>query len=95
VQILLRGNKNLHLQEYSTQFTFREEWYDTRLAYEKLDPKDGTTHLPPFVILAHGQLIWMPDTFFQNEKEARKHDIDKPNVLIRIYPDGKILYSVR
>uniref|UniRef100_A0A915KXB1 Glutamate-gated chloride channel n=1 Tax=Romanomermis culicivorax TaxID=13658 RepID=A0A915KXB1_ROMCU len=80
--------------EYSTQFTFREEWWDTRLAYKKLST-DERTSLPPFVILAHGQLIWMPDTFFQNEKEARKHDIDKPNVLLRIYPDGKILYSVR
>lgn len=31
----------------------------------------------------------------QNEKEARRHLIDKPNVLIRIYPSGDILYSVR
>jgi anionic glutamate receptor len=37
----------------------------------------------------------MPDTFFVNEKQARKHDIDKPNVLIRIHKDGSILYSVR
>lgn len=31
----------------------------------------------------------------QNEKQAHKHDIDKPNVLIRIHRDGRILYSVR
>lgn len=58
--------------EYSTQFTFREEWYDARLAYERL--ADENTQVPPFVVLAASeqadltQQIWMPDTFFQNEK---------------------------
>ncbi len=87
-------------QEYSAQFTFREQWLDPRLAYQRLT--DNRENLKPFVVLAtsenpndQSQTIWMPDTFFQNEKEARRHLIDKPNVLIRIYPDGSILYSVR
>uniref|UniRef100_A0A915PF56 Ig-like domain-containing protein n=1 Tax=Setaria digitata TaxID=48799 RepID=A0A915PF56_9BILA len=58
--------------EYSAQFTFREEWHDARLAYERL--ADENTQVPPFVVLAASdqadltQQIWMPDTFFQNEK---------------------------
>ncbi|CCD69051.1 Ig-like domain-containing protein [Caenorhabditis elegans] len=76
--------------EYSVQLTFREEWVDGRLAYGF--PGDST---PDFLILTAGQQIWMPDSFFQNEKQAHKHDIDKPNVLIRIHRDGRILYSVR
>ena len=36
--------------EYSAQFTFREEWWDARLAYERL--ADENTHIPPFVVLA-------------------------------------------
>ncbi|CAI5437722.1 unnamed protein product [Caenorhabditis angaria] len=85
--------------EYSAQFTFREEWIDKRLAYEKYEGADN--EVPPFVVLAtsenadQSQQIWMPDTFFQNEKEARRHLIDKPNVLIRIHKNGQILYSVR
>ncbi|VDM55418.1 unnamed protein product [Angiostrongylus costaricensis] len=85
--------------EYSTQFTFREEWVDARLAYGRFE--DDSTEVPPFVVLAtsensdQSQQIWMPDTFFQNEKEARRHLIDKPNVLIRIHKDGSVLYSVR
>ncbi|KAL3125308.1 hypothetical protein niasHT_000061 [Heterodera trifolii] len=85
--------------EYSAQFTFREEWWDPRLAYGRF--ADDETEVPAFVVLATSeqadltQQIWMPDTFFQNEKEARRHLIDKPNVLIRIHPDGQILYSVR
>ena len=39
--------------------------------------------------------VWMPDTFFQNEKTGHFHNIIVPNVYIRIYPDGKVLYSIR
>ncbi|CEF69116.1 GluClalpha [Strongyloides ratti] len=83
--------------EYSTQFTFREQWIDERLAYEKL--ADENTQIPPFLILINeenedSQRIWTPDSFF-NEKEARRHLVDKPNVFMRIYPNGEILYSVR
>ncbi|CAJ0960595.1 unnamed protein product, partial [Mesorhabditis belari] len=87
--------------EYSAQFTFREEWTDKRLAYKRFAENDADIQIPPFVVLATSeqpdlsQQIWMPDTFFQNEKEARRHLIDKPNVLIRIHEDGSILYSVR
>ncbi|KAL3125599.1 hypothetical protein niasHT_009732 [Heterodera trifolii] len=63
---------------------------DGRLAYGL--PRDGK---PDHIILTAGQQIWMPDSFFQNEKMARKHEIDKPNVLIRVHKDGLILYSVR
>ncbi|KAI6229234.1 BMA-AVR-14, isoform d [Aphelenchoides besseyi] len=76
--------------EYSAQFTFREEWWDARLAYEQF--ADENTQIPPFVVLATSESA---DLARQNEKEARRHLIDKPNVLIRIYPNGQILYSVR
>ena len=39
--------------------------------------------------------VWMPDTFFRNEKEGRFHNILVPNVYIRIFPDGGVLYSIR
>ncbi|PIO72355.1 Cation transporter family protein [Teladorsagia circumcincta] len=76
--------------EYSVQLTFRESWLDERLKYGV-----STDNLPEFLILTAGQQIWMPDSFFQNEKQAYKHMIDKPNVLIRVHKDGTILYSVR
>ncbi|KRZ23129.1 Glutamate-gated chloride channel [Trichinella pseudospiralis] len=82
--------------EYSVQFTFREQWVDSRLAYKNM--VSSGVAMPKFVVLTpndQSQQVWMPDTFFQNEKEARRHMIDKPNVMIRIYPDGEMLYSVR
>ncbi|GMS80937.1 hypothetical protein PENTCL1PPCAC_3112 [Pristionchus entomophagus] len=76
--------------EYSVQLTFRESWHDPRLRYNY-----DTENQPEFVILDNDQKIWMPDSFFQNEKQAHRHIIDKPNVLIRVYSYGMILYSVR
>ncbi|CAJ0588043.1 unnamed protein product [Cylicocyclus nassatus] len=76
--------------EYSVQLTFRESWKDARLRYGAKGEE-----VPDFLILTAGQQIWMPDSFFQNEKQAYKHMIDKPNVLIRVHKDGTVLYSVR
>ncbi|GMT12418.1 hypothetical protein PFISCL1PPCAC_3715 [Pristionchus fissidentatus] len=75
--------------EYSVQLTFRESWYDPRLRY------NYGVSTPDFVIMDQDTKVWMPDSFFQNEKQAHRHIIDKPNVLIRVYRYGMILYSVR
>ena len=37
----------------------------------------------------------MPDTFFRNEKQAQFHKIIQPNLYIRVFPNGDILYSIR
>jgi len=37
----------------------------------------------------------MPDTFFRNEKIGAFHNILTPNLYIRVYPDGDVLYSIR
>lgn len=39
--------------------------------------------------------MWMPDLFFSNEKEGHFHNIIMPNVYIRIFPNGSVLYSIR
>ncbi|EGW13468.1 Gamma-aminobutyric acid receptor subunit gamma-3 [Cricetulus griseus] len=40
-------------------------------------------------------LIWIPDTIFRNSKTAEAHWITTPNQLLRIWNDGKILYTLR
>ena len=37
----------------------------------------------------------MPDTFLRNDIKGNHHEIVEPNNYIRIFPDGKVLYSVR
>ena len=39
--------------------------------------------------------VWMPDTFFRNEKIGRFHKILAPNLYIRLFPNGDVLYSIR
>jgi len=75
--------------EYAIQITFREQWTDSRLKYDDMGGRIR------YLTLTDPAKLWRPDLFFSNEKEANTHDIIMPNVLLRIFPDGGILYSVR
>lgn len=90
MQRLIQTFALFFLQEYSVQVTFREQWNDERLRYY-----DDTKGQLKYLTLTDPTKVWMPDTFFRNEKEARKHEIIVPNVYVRIFPNGEILYSIR
>ena len=67
-------------------------WYDPRLMYSNSSWKDVED------ITLHYDLVnkvWTPDAFFRNLKDAKSHMITVPNRLIRIFPEGKVLYSQR
>ena len=48
-----------------------------------------------YLTLTDPEKIWMPDLFFKNEKTGQLHQITMPNMYIRIFSDGGVLYSVR
>lgn len=48
-----------------------------------------------YLTLTDASRVWMPDLFFSNEKEGHFHNIIMPNVYIRIFPKGSVLYSIR
>ncbi|XP_076309353.1 glutamate-gated chloride channel-like isoform X1 [Tachypleus tridentatus] len=75
--------------EYSVQLTFREQWRDERLEFDDMNGQMA------YLTLTDPNKIWKPDLFFSNEKEGHFHDIIMPNVLLRIYPNGEVLYSIR
>ncbi|XP_054153951.1 glutamate-gated chloride channel-like isoform X1 [Oppia nitens] len=75
--------------EYSVQVTFREQWNDNRLQF---DDMNGQIR---YLVLTDPNRIWKPDLFFSNEKDGHFHEIIMPNVLLRIYPNGNVLYSIR
>jgi len=82
--------------EYSFQITMRQSWMDQRLEYEhilkqKKIPEDRIRYLT----MTDASKVWMPDTFFRNEKIGAFHTILQPNLYIRIFPDGTVLYSIR
>ncbi|PIO69081.1 Cation transporter family protein [Teladorsagia circumcincta] len=94
VNTYVRSMSNIDFvrMQYNLQVTFRQFWRDPRLAYEELFPGKS---LPKFIIVTEKDLIWTPDTFFLNEKEAHRHEIDKLNLLMRIYANGSVMYSER
>ncbi|RXG60651.1 Glutamate-gated chloride channel [Armadillidium vulgare] len=75
--------------EYAIQMTFREQWTDSRLIFDKHGRRIQ------YLTLTETDMVWMPDLFFRNEKEGHFHNIILPNLYIRIYPDGGVLYSIR
>lgn len=77
------------LQEYSVQLTFREQWLDERLKFNDFGGR------LKYLTLTEANRVWMPDLFFANEKEGHTHNIIMPNVYIRIFPYGSVLYSIR
>ncbi|KAL4235134.1 Glycine receptor subunit alpha-3 [Mactra antiquata] len=82
------------ISETNMEFTFgafiRQIWRDDRLIYKKL-PRLRSLELDSKFM----DKVWVPDLFLANEKAAHFHIVTVPNKLMHIYPDGKILYSVR
>ena len=75
-------------QEYQIDIIFAQTWTDSRLRYNSTMKK---------LTLNSNMvgLIWLPDTIFRNSKNADSHWITMPNQLLRIWNDGKILYTLR
>ena len=75
--------------EFSVQITFRQLWNDNRLAFNDMGGKIK------YLTMTERDKVWMPDTFFRNEKDAKFHEIIQPNLYVRVFPNGDVLYSIR
>ena len=76
--------------DFTCDFYFRQSWRDPRLSFK---PQPGSDSL--FVGAEVAKMIWVPDTFFANEKSAQFHIATTPNTFIRIRANGDILRSTR
>ena len=65
-------------------------WQDKRLAFDKYHKERVMTLTGEFA-----QRIWVPDTFFANDKHSFLHDVTEQNKMIRLYGDGRIIYGMR
>ncbi|XP_072293816.1 gamma-aminobutyric acid receptor subunit gamma-3 [Eucyclogobius newberryi] len=74
--------------EYQIDIIFAQTWTDSRLSY------NSTMKILTLNSYMVG-LIWLPDTIFRNSKTADSHWITMPNQLLRIWNNGKILYTLR
>ncbi|XP_059487386.1 gamma-aminobutyric acid receptor alpha-like isoform X2 [Neocloeon triangulifer] len=73
---------------YSMDCYFRQTWVDRRLAFKG---SKETLALSISMLMR----IWKPDTYFYNGKQSYLHTITTPNKFVRLYQDGRVLYSSR
>ncbi|OWF45321.1 glycine receptor subunit alphaZ1-like isoform X2 [Mizuhopecten yessoensis] len=76
--------------DYTVTIFLRQKWVDTRLKYTPV-PGINMLELDNRLI----DQVWVPDTFFANEKSASFHYVTVPNKLMHLYANGTVFYSVR
>jgi hypothetical protein len=69
---------------------FRQYWKDDRLSFQR---QHGIEILS--VSTEYLRNMWVPDTFFANEKTAYLHIVTTSNEFVRIRWDGEITRSMR
>lgn len=67
---------------------FQQYWRDKRLAYMGI----------PLNLTLDNRVadqLWVPDTYFLNDKKSFVHGVTVKNRMIRLHPDGTVLYGLR
>ena len=77
------------LQDYTITIYLNQYWKDERLAFSQ-NHSDCMTLTGDFA-----EKIWVPDTFFANDKHSFLHDVTEKNKMVRLHGDGHIAYGMR
>ncbi|KAK2825812.1 hypothetical protein Q5P01_020026 [Channa striata] len=74
--------------DYTITMYFQQSWRDKRLSY---------TGIPLNLTLDNrvADQLWVPDTYFINDKKSFVHGVTVKNRMIRLHPDGTVLYGLR
>ncbi|KAI7804685.1 gamma-aminobutyric acid receptor subunit rho-2a isoform X2 [Triplophysa rosa] len=75
--------------DFTMTLYLRHYWKDERLSFASSTNKSMTFD---------GRLvkkIWVPDVFFVHSKRSFIHDTTTENIMLRVFPDGHVLYSLR
>uniref|UniRef100_A0A6I8PI29 Gamma-aminobutyric acid type A receptor subunit beta3 n=1 Tax=Ornithorhynchus anatinus TaxID=9258 RepID=A0A6I8PI29_ORNAN len=74
--------------DYTLTMYFQQYWRDKRLAYAGI----------PLNLTLDNRVadqLWVPDTYFLNDKKSFVHGVTVKNSMIRLHPDGTVLYGLR
>ncbi|XP_061753846.1 gamma-aminobutyric acid receptor subunit beta-4 isoform X3 [Nerophis ophidion] len=74
--------------DYTITMYFQQSWRDKRLAY-------GELNLNLTLDNRVADQLWLPDTYFLNDKKSFLHGVTVKNRMIRLHPDGTVLYGLR
>ncbi|XP_058128318.1 gamma-aminobutyric acid receptor subunit beta-like [Anopheles ziemanni] len=95
--------------DYTITMYLNQYWKDERLAFNAFalwsdNPNEQTGEImieddgANDVITLSGDFaekIWVPDTFFANDKNSFLHDVTERNKLVRLAGDGAVTYGMR
>lgn len=76
-------------QDFTMTLYLRHYWKDERLSFPSTNNQSMTFDSRLV------KKIWVPDMFFVHSKRSFIHDTTTDNVMLRVYPDGNVLYSLR
>ncbi|KAK4324338.1 hypothetical protein Pmani_005025 [Petrolisthes manimaculis] len=74
--------------DYTITMYLNQYWKDERLSFSS---REETLTLPG----DFAEKIWVPDTFFANDKSSYLHDVTEKNKMVRLHGDGSITYGMR
>lgn len=78
--------------DYMLSFYLSQQWNDQRLIFNASDLNDRD-HIKLGEVTRRA--VWVPDTFFRNEKKANFHDVTVANRHLRLGNDGTMLYKLK
>ncbi|RUS84224.1 hypothetical protein EGW08_008028, partial [Elysia chlorotica] len=90
IYVLSIDSVNEQSMDYTMNMYLRQRWVDPRLAFMNYSKAD----MLELDIKLMSQ-VWVPDTFFRNEKKGEFHLVTVPNKLMHLYRNGTIYYSMR
>ncbi|CAG5991502.1 unnamed protein product [Menidia menidia] len=75
-------------EDYTLTMYFQQAWRDKRLSYSEI----------AYNLTLDNRVadqLWVPDTYFLNDKKSFVHGVTVKNRMIRLHPDGTVLYGLR
>ncbi|GFY50885.1 glycine receptor subunit alpha-2 [Trichonephila inaurata madagascariensis] len=85
------GSVSAANMDFGMDIYLRQSWVDPRLQFHGSGFNETVTLNGQDLI----DRIWKPDIFFRNLKSGNFHAVTVPNKLIKLSPDGRILFSMR
>ena len=78
-------------QDYTLTIYLNQYWTDERLVFNDrfMDNKELTLSGD------FAEKIWVPDTFFANDKHSFLHEVTEKNKMVRLTSNGSIAYGMR
>jgi len=79
------------LKDFSVSMYLRQAWRDPRLTFESFGTGIEKIRLGE----NSWNKLWIPDTFFRNEKAAEFHEVTVNNRLMTVTAHGDMWYVVK